>query len=99
MSTNVDFSDLLDKKYPSYTSEVNAFLDSCQISSSVEVSVAYIYPKIRNDTNVDSNLKLLYDEAINGNDKDVKKRIYNRNTHFRRTLRSVHFCVIIAIAI
>ena len=87
MAHKIDFADLLDKKYPSYTVEVNAFLNSLEIASSTEVSINQIYQAIRNDDKVDSNLKILYHEAIYGNDPHVKKRINNRVTHFRRTLR------------
>ena len=87
MANFIDFDGLLEKKYPSYTVEVNAFLNSLDVASSTEVSVGLIYNVIRNDPNVDPNLKLLYHEAIHGDDPNVKKRITNRVTHFRRTLR------------
>ena len=87
MATNVNFEELLEKKYPSYTVEVNAFLNSLDVASSTEVSIDQIYQAISNDKNIDSNLKLLYHEAVYGTDKNVKKRITNRVVHFRRTLR------------
>ena len=87
MANNICFTDLLEKKYPSYTVEVNAFLNSLDVASSTEVSIDQIYQAIRYDKNVDANLKLFYHEAIYGSDKNVKKRITNRVVHFRRTLR------------
>ena len=87
MAQKIDFAELLDKKYPSYTVEVTAFLNSLDIASSTEVSIRHIYQAICNDDKVDSNLKILYHESIYGTDPHVKKRINNRVTHFQRTLR------------
>ena len=87
MARQVNFSQFLEKKYPSYTTEVTAFLNSLEIASSCEVSLDYIYQAIKDDKNVDENLKLLYYESIYGSNKDVKKRMMNRMVHFRRTLR------------
>ena len=91
MAVFIDFTELLEKKYPSYTVEVNAFLNSLDVASSTEISIGLIYQAIRNDNNVDANLKLLYREAIFGNDPNVKKRITNRVNHFHRTLRWERF--------
>ena len=77
----------MEKKYASFTVEVNAFLDSCGISSRNDIAMDIIYQKIRNADGVDPDLKLLYHEAVYGRDKLVKKRISNRITNFRRTLR------------
>ena len=87
MANNINFNELLEKKYPSYTAEVTAFLNSLDIASSTEVSINFIYQAIKNDPKVDANLKLLYREALYGHNILVKKRITNRVTHFRRTLR------------
>ena len=87
MANEVNFAKLLDKKYASYTVEVEAFLDTCQVSSSTEVAAQMIYDKIKDYCKVDSNLKILYHEAVFGSDKDVKACIKNRITHFWRTLR------------
>ena len=49
-----------------------------------------IYEAIKDAPGVDPDLKILYREAVNGRDKAIKKRINNRITNFRRTLRSVY---------
>ena len=72
MAKKINWSELLDKKYPSYTVEVNAFLDTADVSRSTDVSIQNIYQAIRNDDKVDSNLKLLYHETIYGSNKDAK---------------------------
>ena len=87
MAKKINWSELLDKKYPSYTVEVNAFLDTADVSRSTDVSIQNIYQAIRNDDKVDSNLKLLYHETIYGSNKDTKLRIRNRVSNFHRTLR------------
>ena len=86
MAENINWAALLDARYASYNVEVTAYLDSLDISSSSEVSIEKIYQAIKDDTEVDSNLKLLYKEAAFGTDKGVKKRMKNRVSNFRRTL-------------
>ena len=83
MATEVNWSNLLDHKYASYKVEVNAFLDSLDISNSTNVSMAYIYDQIRNALKVDENLKLLYHEAVHGSEKSVKLRIKKRLTNLK----------------
>ena len=86
-SKRINWAELLEKKYQSYTVEVEAFLETAHVSKSTEISIQNIYQAIRNDVKVDENLKLLYHETIYGTNKDVKTRIRNRVAHFRRTLR------------
>ena len=81
------WEELLERKYPSYTVEVNAFLDTAHVSKSTDVSILNIYHAIRNDMQVDNDLKMLYHESIYGSNKDIKTRIRNRVANFRRTLR------------
>ena len=87
MAAQVNWDELLEKKYPSYTVEVQAFLDTCDISRSTDVSIVNIYKKIQNDSQVNSDLKILYHECIHGTNKDVKLRIRNRIANFRWSLR------------
>ena len=69
MASNVDWADLLDKKYNSYKVEVSAYLDSLDVSNSSDISMQFIYERIRNAPKVPENLKLLYKEAIYGTEK------------------------------
>ena len=87
MASLVDCTTILEGRYPSYTIEVNTFIESADVSSSPEISAQMVYEAIKSDGKVCDNLKLLYHEAIFGSNKKVKKRIYNRMSHFRRTLR------------
>ena len=87
MADNVDWADLLEKKYPSYKVEVQAFLDTAHISRSTDVSMNEIYNIICDDPNVSDTLKMLYHEAIFGSNKDVKNRICNRVANFCRSLK------------
>ena len=82
-----DWEPLLKAKYPSYTAEVEAFLDSLDIATSTEISMEKIYDAIREDPKVDDNLKCLYMEAIFGSNKDVKLHIKNWIANFKRRLR------------
>ena len=86
-SKNINWAELLDKKYNFYTVEVEAFLKTANVLKSTEISIQNIYQAIRNDDKVDGNLNLLYHESIYGSNKEVKLRIHNRVAHFHRTLR------------
>ena len=87
MDNQIDWAEILDKKYPSYTTEVQTFLDNAHISNSTDVSMIKIYDVIVHDPNVSEVLKMLYHEAIYGCNKDVKLRIRNRVANFRRCLK------------
>ena len=87
MRSEMEWIDLLDKKYPSYKIEVEAFLESLDIANSVEVSAQFIYDKIKLDSNVSADLKALYQEALEGSNKEVKARIRNRVSNFKRGLK------------
>ena len=89
MASSTDWSSLLDAQYPSYKVEVEAFLDSLEVSNSNEIYIDIIFQAIRYRPEVDDNLKLLYGEAVYGTDKDVKTRIKNRISNFKRGLRYV----------
>ena len=97
MAQQVDWADLLKKIYPSFTVEVEAFLDTAHISKSADVSIENVYEAIRNDDEVSANLKLLYHESIYGTNKEVKARIRNRIANFRRTLKWVDFIDILTV--
>ena len=87
MASDIDWNSLLDKKYPSYKVEVNAFLNSLKIANSIEISTEVIYEAIRNDETINENLKMLYREALSGSDREVKNRIKNRVGNFKRALK------------
>ena len=86
MAEEIDWPKLLDTRYHSYNVEVTAYLDSLHIANSSEVSIQKIYEAIKDDPEVDANLKLLYKEAVNGTNKAVKNRMKNRMSNFCRAL-------------
>ena len=87
MADQMYWTALLEKKYPSYKIEVDAFLNSLDISNSVEISAQFIYNVIRYDPLVNEDLKILYKEALFGENKEVKSRIKNRVSNFKRGLK------------
>ena len=87
MASGMDWDKILEGRYPSYKVEVNAFLDSLEISSSVDITIQKIYEAIRDDEHVCDNLKSLYHEAIHGCKKAVKNHIRNRIGNFRHRLK------------
>ena len=87
MAIKQDWKALLKKNYPSYKVEVEAFLDSLAIATSNEISASKVYDAIKDISEVNSNLKSLYREALFGRDKDMKSCIKNRMTNFCRNLK------------
>ena len=63
MAEQVNWEELLEKKYPSYRVEVQAFLDNAHISRSTDVSIEKIYEAIQDDPKVNAELKMLYHEC------------------------------------
>ena len=78
---------MLDARYASYTVEVEAFVNTVQISSSIDISIENIYEAIKSEPKIPDNLKLLYHEASYGSNKDVKIRMRNRVSNFKRKLK------------
>ena len=87
MASQQDWKGLLKKNYPSYKVEVEAFLDSVDIATSNEISASKVYDAIKDVPEVNANLKSLYREALFGFDKEVRARIKNRMSNFRRNLK------------
>ena len=75
MATSIDWEAILDQRYPSYKVEVNAFLDSLEVSSSPEISIEKVYYAMKDHPEINENLILLYHEAAFGSNKEVKTRI------------------------
>ena len=86
MASSVDWSKLLEARYPSYRVEVEAFLDSLEVSNSNDIIIGKVFEAIRYHNDVDDNLKLLYGEAVYGSDEQVKLHIKSRMSNFRRAL-------------
>ena len=87
MADEINWDELLDKRYPSCKIEVETFLDTAYISCSTDVSMIKIYDVIVKDPNVSEVLKMLYHEAIHDSNKDVKSSIHNRVANFHRSLK------------
>ena len=87
MASSIDWSELLDQRYPSYKVEVNAFLESLKVSSSPEISIEKVYHAIKDDLAINDNLKVLYHEAVFGSNKEVKLRLRNCMSNFKRALQ------------
>ena len=87
MDSPVDWDVVLKGKYISFNVEIEAYLDSVDIATSTQISASKIYDAIKDDESVHPNLKLIYKEYLFGTNKEVRARIKNRITNFRRTLK------------
>ena len=87
MAGQMNWSQILRERYPTFKVEEDAFLESLDIAASMEVYIEKIYEAVKDDNHVPPNLKALYHEAmINGN-KDVVKRIRGRISNIRRNCK------------
>ena len=91
MASQVNWSKILDQRFPSYKLEVTVFLDTLHISKSTDVSIEKIYNVIKDDSNIPDDLKMLYKECIHGSDKNVKLRIHNCVGNFKCGVRRLFF--------
>ena len=90
-----DWDSVLKGKYVSYNVEINAYLESLEIATSSDISMQKIYFAIRNEPSVHENLKAMYKEALFGKNKEVKARIKNRISNFRRNYRLIFHAIFI----
>ena len=89
MASQVNWDELLKERFPTFKCEEEAYLNSLNIASSVDVYCEQIYEAIKSDSNVPDALKAMYKEAVQGGNKDVVKRIKNRIGNIRRNCRLV----------
>ena len=54
MASQINWKELIHARYPSYKVEVNAFLDSLEVSSSSEISIEKVYGTIKGDPEINS---------------------------------------------
>ena len=87
MASYVNWTEIQDQRYPSYKVEVNAFLESLEVSSSPEISIEKVYHTIKDDPDINGNLVALYHEAAFRSNKDVKLHMKNCMSNFKRALR------------
>ena len=85
--SDIDWETVLKGKYVSYNIEIEAYLASLEIATSTEISMQKIYFAIRDSPVVHDNLKMLYREALFGKNKEVKARMKNRISNFRRNYK------------
>ena len=87
MASNIDWALVLRDRFATFKVEENAFVESLKICNSTEVAIERIYEAIKEDDAVPRNLKLMYREAIFGDNEKVKGRIRNRISNIRRHLK------------
>ena len=87
MAENLDWDEILNDRYTTFKIEETAFAESLKIANSTEVSAEKIYEAIQDDPDVPENLKLIYREAVYGDNECAKSRIKNRISNMRRSQR------------
>ena len=84
MASNIDWDVIMRDRFTTFKLEENTFVESLKICNSNEVAAERIYDAIKDDSDIPENLKLMYREAVFGENEAVKRRIKNRITNMRR---------------
>ena len=80
-----DWTEILKPSYSTYKCEEEAYIEISKITIDNEIALEYLYDNaVRANEDVCSNLRQLYDEAINGFNKDVRRRMLSRMSNFKR---------------
>ena len=80
-----EWTDILKPAYNTYQCEEEAYIEISKITIDNEVALEYLYDNaVQDNLDVSINLRKLYDEAINGSNKDVRRRMLSRMSHFKR---------------
>ena len=80
-----DWSEILKPPYNTYKCEEEAYIEISKITIDNEIAMDYLFDNaVRDNAEVCSNLRRMYDEAINGTNKEVRRRVLNRMSHFKR---------------
>ena len=87
MASNIDWQLIMKDRFATFKVEEIAFLESLKICNSTDVATEKIYEAIKHDGDIPRSLKLMYKEAIYGENEKVKSRIKNRISNIRRHLR------------
>ena len=82
---DINWTEVLKPSYSTYQCEEDAYIEISKITIDNEVAMDYVFDNaIRGNRDVVENLRNMYNEAINGSNKEVRKRILNRMSHFKR---------------
>ena len=68
--------------------EEDAYIQISKVTIDNEIAMEYLFDNvIRDNPEVSRNLQLMYNEAVNGSDKEVWRRVLNRMSHFKQLYR------------
>ena len=80
-----DWTAILKHAYNTFQCEEDAYIEISKISIDNEIAMDYLYDNaVRDNDEVSSNLRKMYDEAINGTNKEVRRRVLSHMSHFKR---------------
>ena len=86
MAADPDFwTAILKPAYSTYQCEEDAYIEISKVTIDNEIALDYLFDNaICDNKEVSKNLQMLYNEAINGSDKEVHRRMLSRMSHFKR---------------
>ena len=83
MAKYIDWEEVLHDRYATFKLEEQGFEESLEICNSTDVSAEKIYYTIRDAEEIPENLKIMYREAVFGNNEKVWSHIKNRISNMR----------------
>ena len=87
-----NWTEILKPPYSTYQCEEDAYIEISKITIDNEIAMEFLYENaVQDNTEVCRNLRLMYHEAVNGTNKDVRRRMQNRMSHFKRLYGFVKF--------
>ena len=98
MASNMeDWTEILKPSYNTYKCEEDAYIEISKITIDNEIAMEFVYENaVRDNAEVCSNLRMIYAEAINGTNKDVRRRVLSRMSNFKRLYGQV-YCMVICL--
>ena len=81
----MDWTEILKPAYSTYKCEEDAYIEISKITIDNEIALEYLFDNaVRENFQVERNLRELYNEAINGSNKEVRRRMLSRMSNFKR---------------
>ena len=80
-----DWDEILKPPYSTYQCEEDAYIEISKVTIDNEVAMDFLYDNaIRDNKDVCENLRMMYYEGVHGTNKEVRRRMQNRMSHFKR---------------
>ena len=88
-----NWAEILNESYNTYNCEEAAYIEISKVTIDNEIALEYLYDNaVRDNGEVCENLQKMYHEAVNGSNKEVRRRMLSRMSHFKRVYGYDKWC-------